>query len=89
MTLPTTQQERVEHVMADGRWRTLPELMEAMAGRFGAQHLTTSLSARLRECRKRGLRVFRKKRSQSTYEYRVERVPSGYLFDNRADHWNP
>lgn len=65
------QLDKVEHVMIDGRWRTLSELSKLIDAP------TPSISARLRDLRKPrfgGYDVQRRQRTMAakgTYEYRV------------------
>jgi hypothetical protein len=48
------QQERVEALMADSFWHTVPELQKSLKQRFGQLYSETSISARLRAMRQRG-----------------------------------
>lgn len=64
----TTQLQRVQRLMADGCWRTLHEIQEAVGG------TEASISARLRDCRKSPwfLRVDRRRVADGgLWEYRV------------------
>lgn len=58
---------RVRSLMEDGRWRTLQEIA-ASTGDPEA-----SVSARLRDLRRAGYRVDRRRRSPGTHEYRAEK----------------
>jgi hypothetical protein len=73
------QQLRVLTVMMDGQWRTLGEIQHAVADRSGQIDPEASISARLRDFRKVGCTVERRRRGEATvglFEYRV-RVPQG------------
>ena len=72
------QFQRVRAVMEDGRWRTLFEL----AGETGDP--TPSVSARLRDLRRAGYTVERRRRSSGTHEYRAEKKTPGILLDPPA-----
>lgn len=68
------QRGQVLAVMADGNWRTLPELSRALGNRF----LITSISARLRDFRKTEFGGYRVERrlahenlSERLFEYRL------------------
>ena len=66
------QRLEVLRIMADGLWRTLPQLSSALGNRY----MTTSLSARLRDFRKEQFGSYRVERrlvvgSDRLYEYRV------------------
>lgn len=67
---PGTELAAVWEVMRDGQWRTLPEIGELLAAQ-DRNHLSTSISARLRQLRSRGCRVESRVRSGYTWEYRV------------------
>jgi len=76
-----SQLERVRGLMADHRWRTLPELRRAL----GDRDSEAALSARLRDLRKQkfgGLEVERRRRpsagaARGLWEYRVQSPVDG------------
>lgn len=59
------QLEAVKRLMSDGHWRTLSEISLHVPGS------EAGISARLRDCRKIGWTVERRRRTQGTFEYRV------------------
>lgn len=64
----TRQLDRVRALMSDGSWRTLGEIAAVVPGS------ETALSARLRDIRKSGLTVDRRRRGDAKrglHEYRV------------------
>lgn len=63
------QLHAVAECMADGEWRTLAEIAAAT----GAPE--ASVSARLRDLRRRGFAVDRRRRSKGQHEYRVRSAP--------------
>jgi hypothetical protein len=65
------QLDEVRHLMADGEWRTLADIEWALAHK----HSQASLSARLRDLRKTGWTVDRRrvKPGSGTFEYRAVR----------------
>jgi hypothetical protein len=67
------QQQRVEALMADGYWHTVPELQKELKRRFGQLYSETSISARLRAMRKRGFTVTheRTRAGSNLYQYRA------------------
>jgi hypothetical protein len=73
------QQLRVLTVMLDGQFRTLGEIQHAVADRTGQVDPEASISARLRDFRKIGCTVERRRRGDpkvGLFEYRVI-VPQG------------
>lgn len=73
------QQLRVLTVMLDGQWRTLGEIQHAVAARSGQVDPEASISARLRDFRKVGLTVERRRRGEpkvGLWEYKVT-IPKG------------
>jgi hypothetical protein len=69
----TGQQERVEALMSDGYWHTVPELQKALKSKYGQLYSETSISARLRDMRKRGYTVSRERTraGSNLYQYRA------------------
>jgi hypothetical protein len=68
------QQLRVLTVMMDGQWRTLGEIQHQVADRSGHVDPEASISARLRDFRKIGCTVERRRRGEpkaGLFEYRV------------------
>ena len=51
------QQARVESLMADGFWHTVPELQKTLKQRFAQLYSETSITARIRAMRQRGFKV--------------------------------
>ena len=73
----TTQQAQVEAVMADGFWRTLPNICTELRRRHpGSKHGEASISARLRDMRRRGWKVERERTRPGSglYQYRAVKV---------------
>jgi hypothetical protein len=72
----STQQERVEAIMADGYWHTLPQLQKELRQRWGTLHGEASISARLRDMRKRGWTVLRELTHVGShlFQYRAVKV---------------
>ena len=71
------QLDRVQALMADGQWRTLREIADAVGGS------EASVSARLRDLRKARFgahEVERLRVAGGLYRYRLGVVPPGYLF---------
>lgn len=70
------EQERVEAIMADSSWHTVPELQKVIKQRFGQLYSETSISARLRGMRRRGYTVerTRARAGSALYMYRAVRV---------------
>ena len=65
-------QDRVEHLMGDGRWRTLREITQLCGGS------EAGVSARLREMRKAGWTVSRRRNprlhaSAGSFQYRASK----------------
>ena len=70
----TTQQHQVEAVMADGYWRTLANICSELRRRNPSnKHGEASISARLRDMRRRGWKVERQRTR-----------PGSGLFQSRA-----
>ncbi len=70
----TSQQTQVEDVMADGFWRTLGNICaELRRRRPGSKHGEASISARLRDMRRRGWKVERERTCPGSglYQYRA------------------
>lgn len=68
------QQLRVLTVTLDGKWRTLGEIQHDIAARNGVVDPEASISARLRDLRKVGLTVNRRRRGDprcGRHEYQV------------------
>jgi hypothetical protein len=67
------QQRRVEALMADGFWHTLPQLQKELRRCYGQLYSETSISARLRAMRKRGYTVehARTRIGSNLYQYRA------------------
>lgn len=72
----TGQRAHVAAIMADGRWHTLPGLVKELRQRFGVLYAETSISARLRELRKRGWEVthMRTRPGSNLYQYKAEKL---------------
>ncbi len=72
------QQERVETIMIDGYWRTIPQLQKLLKHRFGQLYSETSISARIRAMRKRGYIVThaRTRAGSNLYQYRAVKAES-------------
>jgi len=72
------QQERVEALMADGYWHTIPELQKELRRRHGQLYSETSISARIRAMRKRGYTVTheRTRAGSNLYQYRARKAES-------------
>jgi hypothetical protein len=68
-----SQAERVRKLMSDHKWRSLPEIRQAMWDVFKKIDSEAALSARLRDCRRDGYTVDRRRRSGGLFEYRVSR----------------
>ena len=66
MEHPLTQRERIEEIMLDGGWHTIPEIK----AKVGAV-METTVSARIRDLRKRGMAVDRREISRGLWAYRV------------------
>lgn len=66
-------------IMADGNWRTLPQIATELKRRFKVCAMETAVSARVRELRKRGYTVECQptKPGSSLYQYRA--TPGGAL----------
>lgn len=78
-----SQLERVEALMSDGRWRTLSEIARAVAGS------EAGVSARLRDLRKTGNRVSRRRTGNpGLWEYQVFQAkpvqPVEYKFESNG-----
>jgi hypothetical protein len=72
-----SQQAQVEAIMADGFWRTLPNICTELRRRHpGSKHGEASISARLRDMRRRGWRVERERTRPGSglYQYRAVKV---------------
>lgn len=69
---PGTELAAVYEIMRSSRWWSLSELVEEFSRR-GKPHLSTSVSARLRELRSRGFTVDSRIRdgARNTWEYRL------------------
>lgn len=69
------QFDRVESIMADGFWHTLPELSKVLVQRFGQRYSETSISARLRDMRKHEWQIEcqRTRRGSGLFQYRALR----------------
>lgn len=69
----TTQQQRVEAIMADGFWRTLPSLSAELRRRFAGKYGEASISARIRDMRRHGWRVDRERLHSNSglFQYRA------------------
>ena len=70
----TSQQNQVEAVMADGFWRTLPNICSELRRRQpGSKHGEASISARLRDMRRRGWKVERERTRPGSglFQYRA------------------
>jgi hypothetical protein len=75
----TTQQHQVEAVMADGYWRTLANICaELLRRQPGTKHGEASISARLRDMRRRGWKVERERTRPGSglYQYRAVKIDS-------------
>jgi hypothetical protein len=73
----TSQLQSVEAVMADGYWRTLPNISTELRRRYpGSRYAETSISARLRDMRRRGWQVEHERiRPRSgLYQYRARKL---------------
>jgi hypothetical protein len=73
----TTQYQRVEAIMADGYWRTLPGICTEIHKRFpGSHYAETAISARLRDMRRRGWKVEheRIRANSGLYQYRAVKL---------------
>jgi hypothetical protein len=73
----TTQQAQVEAVMVDGFWRTLANICTELRRRHpGSKHGEASISARLRDMRRRGWKVERERTRPGSglYQYRAVKV---------------
>jgi hypothetical protein len=73
----TSQQTQVDAVMADGFWRTLPNICTELRRRHpGSKHGEASISARLRDMRRRGWKVERERTRPGSglYQYRAVKV---------------
>jgi hypothetical protein len=68
-----SQQERVESLMADGYWHTIPQLQKELRRKHGQLYSETSISARFRGMRKRGYTVTheRTRAGSNLYQYRA------------------
>ena len=73
------QQQRVESLMADKFWHTLPELQKLLKQKFGQFYSETSISARIRAMRKRGYTVKheRTRAGSNLYQYRAVKADAG------------
>jgi hypothetical protein len=72
-----SQQAQVEAVMADGFWRTLPNICTELRRRHpGSKHGEASISARLRDMRRRGWTVERERTRPGSglYQYRAVKI---------------
>lgn len=69
------QQQRVEALMADGYWHTIPGLQRELKRRYGQLYSETSISARLRGLRRRGYIVTheRTRAGSGLYQYRAQK----------------
>lgn len=69
------QYERLESIMADGFWHTLPQLTTDLYRRFGRRYSETSVSARLRQMRSRGWQIecVRTRAGSGLFQYRAIR----------------
>lgn len=67
------QRAQVEALMSDGQFRTLPGLVKELKQRFGAMYSETSVSARLRDLRRKGFDVERTRTrpGSNLYAYRA------------------
>lgn len=73
----TTQYQRVETIMADGYWRTIPNIGTELRKRFpGSHYAETAISARLRDMRRRGWKVEhdRIRANSGLYQYRAVKL---------------
>jgi biotin operon repressor len=79
------QQQRVESLMADGYWHTVPELQKELRRKFGQLYSETSISARIRAMRKRGYEVTheRTRPGSNLYQYRAV---NGRLLTDKERH---
>jgi hypothetical protein len=71
-----SQSDRVEAIMCEGYWRTLPGLAIELKRRFGQRYSETSISARLRELRRKGYQVHceRTVPGSGLYKYRAVKL---------------
>ncbi|HZP03437.1 MAG TPA: hypothetical protein VFB43_00960 [Terracidiphilus sp.] len=71
------QYDRVKSLMVDGLWHTLPELSKELKRRFGQLYSETSISARIRDMRKRGwgIECQRTKKNSGLFQYRAAKHP--------------
>ena len=69
----SSQQRRVEELMLDGEWRTLPEIAVALRKLYKHQFPEASISARLRDLRRAGYTVERRRKgtARGLWEYRA------------------
>ena len=67
------QRAQVEAIMSDGFWHTLPNLAAELKRRFGTRYAETSISARIRDLRRRGYVVTheRTRPGSGLYQYRA------------------
>jgi len=72
----TGQRAQVEAIMSDGFWHTLPGLSSELRRRFGSRSAETSISARLRDLRRKGYRLDRERTRPNSglYQYRAIKV---------------
>jgi hypothetical protein len=70
----TSQLQRVEAVMADGYWRTISNIAAELRRRHaGCRYAETSISARLRDMRRRGWTIERERTRPGSglFQYRA------------------
>lgn len=67
------QRAQVEDIMRDGQWRTLCGLVKELKRDFGVQYAETSVSARLRDLRRKGYQVEsrRSRPGSNLFQYRA------------------
>jgi hypothetical protein len=70
------QRAQVEAIMSDGFWHTLPNLAAELKRRFGTRYAETSISARVRDLRRRGWKVEheRTRPGSGLYQYRAIKI---------------
>lgn len=77
MSEMTTERERLAAIMSDGEWYSLADLEWELRFRYGAIHLATSISARLREMKnKYHMPVEKDRASRNLWLYRIAQVSS-------------
>jgi hypothetical protein len=73
----TSQQKRVDALMADGQWRTLPKIIADLRKLYPGTHYgEASISARLRDMRRVGWKIERVRSNPTSglYLYRAVKV---------------